>query len=344
MPRSWLAHTPPQGRYLAIGLVVLLFFPLALPNPAITSIAVFTLLYMAAASSWNAFSGYSGYISFGHTVFFGVGAYTVALLGGVAWLHSPLGALDLVPVAGVVAGLVAIPYGAVALRTRRLVFIIVTLATFFAVQLLAYNLPFTNGSAGLVVLSPNWGGIEFNDVVYYCSLVLLCATVVMSLWIRRSRFGLHLLAIRDDETRAVGLGIDTVKVKLVAFTMSAVPIGMVGALYAYFLGTVYPDTAFTPVFDLTMLLFAIVGGIGTMSGPLLGAFLLQPAGQYLTLVAPTANLNLIVYGALLLVVIVALPSGIVPTLAGWAKSRGSRQAASPPSGAQKRGFLRPPHD
>lgn len=305
IPRWWFA---------LIGVFVLSAFPLLFSNPSVTSIAVFTVLYMAAASSWNTFSGYSGYISFGHTVFFGVGAYTVALLGTAfsGTGTSGVGALIFVPVAALTAGLVALPYGVVALRTRRIVFIIVTLATFFLVQLLAYNLPFTGGTSGLVVPSPNWPAIEFNDVVYYCALFVLAGTVALTVFVRRSRLGLQLLAIRDDETRAQGLGVETSAVKLLAFVLSAVPIGVVGGLYAYFLGTIFPDVAFTPVFDLTMLLFAIVGGLGTISGPLLGALVLQPIGQYLALVAPNANWNLMLYGVVLLVVIVALPTGVVP--------------------------------
>jgi len=132
--------------------------------------------------------------------------------------------------------------------------------------------------------------------------------------IRRSRFGLQLLAIRDDEDRASGLGVRVTRVKLVAFVISAFSVGMVGAVYAYFLGQIYPQFAFDPLFDLTIALMAFLGGLGTLSGPLLGALLLEPLQQYFTLEFSAGDLYLIIYGALFLVVILLMPRGIVPAL------------------------------
>ena len=124
-------------------------FPLYEHDPTTTSIAVFTLIFMVASSAWNIFSGYSGYLALGHAVFFGTGAYTVAL-AAQDW-HVPGGwtVFALLPLAGLVAGLAAIPVGIIALRTRRHTFVVVTIAIFFVFQLLAFNLPFTDGTSGI---------------------------------------------------------------------------------------------------------------------------------------------------------------------------------------------------
>jgi branched-chain amino acid transport system permease protein len=141
------------------------------------------------------------------------------------------------------------------------------------------------------------------------------ATVAVTVVVRRSRLGLQLLAIRDDEDRALGLGVRTGRVKLFAFTLSAIPIGMIGAVYAYFLGQIFPQFAFDPLFDITIALMAFFGGLATIVGPLLGALVLESMQQELTLrFSAGGGIYLIVYGALFLAVILVMPRGVVPTL------------------------------
>jgi branched-chain amino acid transport system permease protein len=130
--------------------------------------------------------------------------------------------------------------------------------------------------------------------------------------VRRSRFGLQLLAIRDDEDRARGLGVRTRRVKLIAFVLSAFPVGMVGGLYFYFLGQVFPQFAYDPLFDVSLALMGFLGGIGTITGPLLGALVLEALQQYFTQTFSGSGTYLIIYGVLFLVVILLLPQGVVP--------------------------------
>jgi branched-chain amino acid transport system permease protein len=300
------------------------------------SIAVFAVMFMAAVSGWNIFSGYSGYLALGHAVFFGVGAYTIALTAQ-DW-HVPAGwtIMALLPLCGLVAGLVAIPIGLVALRTRRHTFVVVTIAVFFIFQTLATNLAFTGGTAGIQLPFVSWTFSVYNERFYYVALAILVATVALSWAVRRSRFGLQLMAIRDDEDRARGMGVRTGRVKLVAFVLSAIPVGMVGGLWAYFLGDVYPQTGFDPLFDIALALMGFFGGIGTISGPLLGALVLESLQQYFTQTFSANGVYLIIYGALFLVVILLMPRGIVPTLSQWLRSwRAQRadRASGPAAGA-----------
>ncbi|HXR22241.1 MAG TPA: branched-chain amino acid ABC transporter permease [Acidimicrobiales bacterium] len=295
-------------------LVALAIFPLVFTNPTVTTIAVFTLLFMASATAWNGFAGYSGYIALGHAAFFGTGAYVLAIVA--QRLDVPGGSLmfALVPLAGLGAAVVAVPFGLVALRTRRHTFVVITIAVFFIFQLLAFNLSITEGSSGIQVASPNWAASTYNNPYYYVALGIVVFATVISWGLRRSVLGLQLLAIRDDEDRARGLGVPVGRAKLIAFVISAVPVGMCGAVYAYFLGQIFPQFAFNPLFDLSVALMSLFGGIGTLAGPLLGALLLESLQQYFTIQFSNGDLYLVIYGALFLAVLLWLPRGILPTL------------------------------
>jgi branched-chain amino acid transport system permease protein len=301
---------------ISLVLVVALAFPVLFPNPATTSVAMFTLLYVAASSAWNMFSGYSGYMALGQAVFFGSGAYCLADVASHWNLHGGVGIFALVPVAGVFAALVAVPVGWISLRTRRHTFVVITIAFFFIFQLLAYNLTgLTNGSAGMALPIPPWLSDTYNNYFYFAALVVAVVAVSLSWAVRRSRFGLELFAIRDDEDRARGLGVRTGQVKLTAYVLSAFVTGMCGAVYAYYLGSIYPPFAFEAIFDVTIALMGFIGGLGSVSGPVVGALILEPVQQYLNLRVTSGGTALILFGVLFLVVIRFLPEGIVPSSA-----------------------------
>ena len=245
------------------------------------------------------------------------------------------------PLAGVVAGVIAIPFGLIALRTRRHTFVVITIAIFFIFQTLAFNLSLTGGSSGLQTPFPLWTAVGYNQRFYYVALAILVATVAMAVVVRQSRLGLQLLAIRDDEDRARGLGVRTGRVKLFAFTLSAIPIGMAGAVYAYFLGQIFPQFAFDPLFDITIALMAFFGGLATVVGPLLGALVLESMQQEFTLrFSAGGGIYLIAYGALFLVVILLMPRGIVPTLRDALANARARRAGSPGPGLRVQAPLR----
>ncbi len=312
------------GLWLA-ALAALIVFPLVEGNPTYTTIGVFTLIFMGCATSWNMFSGYSGYVNLGSAVFYGTGAYTMALLSN--HLHVP-GSGDqfwLIPLGGVMAVIVAIPFGAIALRVRRHTFVVITIAIFFVFQLSAINFSFTGGTSGLQLPLIPWLETNFDTPFYYLALGIVVFATLLSAAVRRSRFGLQLLAIRDDEDRAAGLGVKVFAVKLTGFAMSAFCVGMAGALYAVFIGQIYPQFVFDPVFDVSIALMAIFGGLGTLLGPLLGALILESMQQYLTLKFSNGSLYLIVFGSLFLVVVLFMPQGIVVYAREWLTQRSSRQ-------------------
>ena len=303
-----------------LPLVLFALFPLVITNPYWTTIGIYTVIYMACTTSWNMFSGYSGYVSLGTAIFFGSGAYTMALVSING--HVPGGAEQfwLVPLAGLVAMAIAIPLGAVALRVRRHTFVVITIAFFFVFQLAAINLNFTGGAAGASLPLISWQGDSYDTPFYYVGLAILVFAVVLSALVRRSRFGLQLLAIRDDEDRALGLGVKVKAVKLTGYTLSAFAVGMGGALYAMFLGQIYPEFVFDPVFDVSVALMAFLGGFGTLLGPLVGGFILETSQQWLTATYSNGSLYLILFGSLFLLVVLFMPQGIVVKIREiWAK-------------------------
>lgn len=297
------------------ALVLAVVFPLIFADLALLTVAVFTLIFAGLAVAWNIFSGYTGYNALGHTAFFGFGAYTIALISINQHLPGGFGLFLLVPVAGVVAAIFAIPIGWISLRTRGHAFVVITLIMVFIFQLLAYNLRgITLGSAGLFLPAPGFEIDWYLLPYYYIQLAILAITVLVSWYIRSSRYGLWLLAIRDDEDRAEGLGVRTGASKLVAFVISAFFVGMTGAMYAYFIGTVYPPYVFNPALSITIVLMAFLGGVGTLSGPIIGAIILEVAQQYFNIYAPTGYYQIFL-GALFLIVMLLLPQGIVRSLA-----------------------------
>ena len=308
----------PRLRPLALVALVAFvgIFPVGIaPNDVFNTIAVFTLIGAIAVVGWNIFSGYTGYISLGHSVFYGFGAYTFGL-ASLDW-HIPGGwePFLLLPLAGLVAGVFALPLGWIALRTQRHTFIVITIAWVFIFQLLAYNLRgITHGVNGVFMPLTPWVAPYTDLPFYYVAFAVLLVATLVSWWIRHSKFGLGLLAIRDDEDRALGLGVKTNAFKLIAYVISAVFVGMAGAIFAYYVGSVYPEQGFNPALDLTIALMAFSGGVGTVAGPLLGALLVTPFQQWLDLQFGGNGVNLVIYGALFLAIIQVLPRGIVPSV------------------------------
>lgn len=323
---------------LPLLLVIILAYPVLDADSGNQSMAIYTLLFAAAVTGWNILSGYSGYVSLGYSAFTGVGAYTLAIICDHWQIPSGYLPFFLVPVSGLVAALFAVPMGWIALRTRRVTFVVITIAMMFVLRTLASNLrQFTSGSSGLIFPITLFGGDGYNLPYYYVSVLLLLITIGISWWIRNSKYGLGLLAIRDDEDHALGLGVRTWAFKLSAFVISAFIGGMVGGMLAYYGGSIFPDSAFTPVINLSVALMAFLGGVGTLAGPLIGAVLLEPFHQYLALQFE-AGWDLIILGSLLLLTILLLPEGVYPSLRKlWLKRQlRSSVPASPPSVAQER--------
>ena len=292
----------------------LLAFPFAFSQPWIVTMAFFAVMFAGLAQAWNLLGGYSGYISLGHVAFFGLGAYSEAIL----FTHIGIGSNGYVPffvlpAIGVAIALVGVPIAWVAVRTRHLTFAIVTLTLLFVVQSLAFNLHgLTRGSQGISLPGPPFSDYERP---FYLAVLAIFALATFIVWhVRGSKLGLMLFAIRDDEDRARGVGVPTTLVKVFTFALSVGITGMIGAVWAYFIGFVYPQFAVDPLVMIGSLLPVFLGGAGTVWGPVLGTFILVPAQQWLAYQYGASQLYLIAYAAVFLLIILLLPRGILPSI------------------------------
>jgi branched-chain amino acid transport system permease protein len=304
---------PVKGAGFAGALVAL---PFVLGEHWLLNIAVFTLLYAVLAVAWNLVGGYAGYPSLGHAAFFGMGAYAEALYFQERPLdngYEPI--LAALPI-GVAVAVVALPIAWIAMRTRAAVFAIVTITLLFVVQSLAFNLRgLTGGAQGLAMPVPPFDPETFEQPFYYSLLGLLVVAMGFSHAIARSKTGLFLLAVRGDEDKACGVGVPVTLVKLGAFAVSVLFTAAAGAIWAYYVSFIYPQFAVDPLITIGMVLMTFLGGRATLWGPVIGAFLLAPAQQYLAYQFGGVQLYLVAYAAVFLLVMLLLPRGILPTLA-----------------------------
>ena len=283
--------------------------------PWVQDLFFFTLMYAALASAWNIVGGYSGYISLGQAAFFGIGAYAI----GIIFTHISIGdgyrPFYVLPLVGIGVAIVSVPMGWIAYRTRAATFAIVTITLLFLGQQLAFNLrSITGGSQGIAIPTPNFPVASYNIPFYLAMLSVLALSMLVSWLVRGSKLGLALFAIRDDEDRARGLGVQTSFAKLTSFALSAGLVAMAGGVWAYYLSFIYPQFAIDPLVTIGMVLMVYLGGRGTIWGPVIGAFILVPAQKYLAYRLGASDLYLVGYSSVFLIVILLLPRGILPSL------------------------------
>ena len=288
--------------------------PFAVGPQWILNMLIFTLMYAGLASAWNLLGGYAGYPSLGHAAFFGVGAYAVAIVFENS-VGNGYGPFLLLPVIGVGAALVSVPIGWIAMRTRADVFAIVTITLLFIAQTLAFNLRgITDGAQGKAVAIPPFPTDTYDRPFYYAMLALLALAMAVSFYFRRSKIGLSLLAVRADEDKAEGVGVHVTAVKLIAFAVSVGITAMIGGVWAYYVGFVYPQFAVDPLVTIGMVLMTFLGGRATLWGPVIGAFILVPAQQTFAYQFGASQVYLLAYAAIFLIIMLLLPRGILPTI------------------------------
>lgn len=287
--------------------------------PAITSsgvvlnIAIMTLYAAVLGQAWNLLAGFGGQFSFGHAVFFGSGAYAAAVLqarfGWNAWAALPA-ALALGAAVGGFIGTLSFRYG-----LRGSYFALVTLAFAEVFRILANNVQFTGAGVGLMIkLEPGAARFQFADKAGYLYVILAFVVVglLVSWWLKHSRYGAWLQAVRDNEDSAAALGVNVFAVKLQAIMLSGALTAAAGVFYVQYFQYIDPSLAYGPAVSVEALLGPIIGGLGTVWGPILGAAVLHLLGEATRgLVSSLPGVNLIAYGVLLVLMIMFLPRGII---------------------------------
>lgn len=323
----------PRGRSGVVGGVLLLAAALVVPwlggGAYVAHLMVLGSLTALLAVGLDIALGLAGLFSFAQGAFYGLGAYTSALLTLSGVTSTWLGLVA----AGVVAGVAGLGLGLFTIRLGGHYLAIATFAFQEIVILIIRNWDsLTRGNGGLTGVPgptplslPGLPALAFTTErqYYYLTLAVLVGAVLVSARLRRSQIGLELLALRDDETAARAMGVRTLRLKLFAFTASAVLAGMAGSLFAHYVKNVSPDS-FELATSFTVLVSVLVGGIGTTLGPVLGGFVLTFLPEYLR---AFASQRYTIYGVLLIVVIIAMPTGVAGALRGLAR-RGARGSAA----------------
>jgi branched-chain amino acid transport system permease protein len=300
----------------------------------ILSVATLTLIFMAASLGWNVISGFGGQISFGHSIFFGLGAYSSAILQA----HYGINAYLALGFGVVLAVVVAVLLGVVTLRLRGIYLALSTFALTLVFAILTGHFEgFTGGEVGLTLplLGNDPARFAFEDklVFYYVALVLAAAAFVVTWVVLRSRLGLQLRAVQADQDAARASGVLVFRVKLTGLAISAVPCALAGSVYIQYLGFIDPDSAFGAAVATQIAVIAFVGGAGKLWGPVIGAVLLVPLQQLLNsqLSAYPAGFNLVVYALVVLVILWIEPRGIMSMR--WLRRRPGAGAPRQPAAA-----------
>jgi len=291
--------------------------------------ASYTILqFIVLATAWNILGGYCGYVNFGSAAFFAMGAYASVFMHKFYPLPVPL----LIVIGGIVSGIAGFGMGYLTLRLRGSFFAIATLALSVVLQTLVVNWDYVGGSRGAYIIRPEeleFAGITINYIEYLFALMLLLAMIALitARTIERSQLGFGFATIRDDELAAEASGVPTLRLKLIATTMSGAFMGMAGAPFPYYIGYLQPSSAFGLEYAVNSIAMPMIGGTTSWVGPLIGAILLGSAQQYATVTISSA-VNLLIVGLLLVDFVIMAPSGIVGLFRG--REVASSTMAEPP--------------
>jgi branched-chain amino acid transport system permease protein len=272
------------------------------------------LQYVVLATAWNILGGYAGYVNFGSAAFFAAGAYSTVALHNFHPLPIPL----LIVIGGIVAGIIGFGTGYLTLRLRGVFFAIATLALAVVLQTLIINWDYVGGSRGAYLLRPNEFPFIGSYVQYLFLLMLLLAVAaaIAARAIERSWLGSGLAAIRDDELAAEASGVPTLRLKLVATTVSGAFMGMAGAPFPYIVGYLDPSSTFSLAYAVNSIAMPMIGGTTTWIGPVIGALLLGTIQQVATVTISSA-INLLIVGLVLVAFVIVAPKGIVGLVKSW---------------------------
>ena len=300
-----------NGMFLLVSAVVAVavFFGARLVNNDYVFFAGYTVLqFVVLATAWNILGGYTGYVNFGSAAFFAMGAYSTVFFHKLNPLPIPV----LILIGGVVSGVVGLGMGYLTLRLRGAFFAIATLALAVVLATFVVNWDYVGGSRGAYIIRPNEIA-PIGPYIQYLFLLML-SLVVLALacarGIERSQLGYGFATIRDDELAAEASGVPTLRLKLVATTLSGALMGMAGAPFPYYLGYLQPSSAFGLEYAVNSIAMPMIGGTTSWVGPLIGAVLLGSLQQIATVTISSA-VNLLIVGLLLVGFVIIAPNGIV---------------------------------
>ena len=272
------------------------------------------LQYIVLATAWNILGGYTGYVNFGSAAFFAIGAYASVAIHKTYPLPIPV----LIVIGGVISGLVGLGTGYLTLRLRGAFFAIATLALAVVVQTLITNWDYVGGSRGAYILRPASAPLLGNYIEYLFLIMLALAVIAVATAraIETSRLGFGFATIRDDELAAEASGVPTLKLKLIATTLSGAFMGMAGAPLPYYVTYLDPASGFSLAYAVNSIAMPLVGGTTTWIGPLVGAILLGTIQQIATVTISSA-VNLLIVGLILIAFVIIAPNGLVGLVQGW---------------------------
>ena len=301
------------GWPLHLGLLAIaVAFPFLFPSPFLVNFGVMALFYAFIGQSWNIAGGFAGQLSFGHVVFFGAGAYASTIFqlrfGFSPWFGLPASA-----VAGALVGwVIAVLSFRAGLKGSY--FALITLAFAEVLRIVANSVEITGGGLGMLIpAKPSAANFQFKERIgfYFLILALTVGSIAVALWLKRSRFGAQLAAIRENEDAARALGIDVYTEKVKVMMLSGAMCGLGGCFFAQYFLYIDPTIVFGVDKSVEMLLVSMIGGAGTVYGPLIGAVLLAAISDVARVITNVQGLSLVLYGTLLVIIIAFLPNGLI---------------------------------
>jgi branched-chain amino acid transport system permease protein len=315
---------------VAVGLAIVMLTRVFFTNEYFFFAAYVVLQYIVLATAWNILGGYTGYTNFGTGAFFAAGAYSSVVLHKLpALLHTSIDVtIPAIPLpvmilcGGVISGIIGLGTGYLTLRLRGVFFAIATLALSIVVQTLIVNWDYVGGSRGIYIIRPAQAPISGSYIQYLYSLMMLLTVVAVGIArsIERSRLGLGFAAIRDDELAAEAGGVPTLRLKLIATTLSGALMGMAGAPLPYYVTYLDPASSFNLAYAVNSVAMPVVGGMTSWIGPIIGAVLLGTIQQLATVTISSA-LNLLIVGLLLIAFVIVAPNGIMGLIAARRRAR-----------------------
>jgi branched-chain amino acid transport system permease protein len=304
---------------ISIAVAAVVFFGARMVNNDYVFFAGYTVLqFIVLATAWNILGGYTGYVNFGSAAFFALGAYATVFWHKFYPLPIPL----LIVVGAIVSGIVGFGMGYLTLRLRGAFFAIATLALAVVLQTLVVNWDYVGGSRGAYIIRPNDIAVIGPYIQYLFLLMLALVVIALTIarGIERSQLGYGFATIRDDELAAEASGVPTLRLKLVATTISGALMGMAGAPFPYYIGYLQPSSAFGLEYAVNSIAMPMIGGTTSWLGPLIGAVLLGSLQQIATVTISSA-VNLLIVGLLLVAFVIIAPNGIIGLVQGWTRGR-----------------------